>query len=576
MVARGVITRHRRRVRRGWRGEPCRPRAGRARGDDSVHGPRRARSRSPMRGGRRSTITSPATSTTVIGVVDVHQARVDRIVPLPARTRDDDGQVVVTVYTPRAADVAIQAASSAGEPVRVIPGRSAEPARVARWKNGLLDLSLRNRLINFTARSALSVAVPEERLGLLEDLLHRGQPVVLNASDEFAAVDRERGLRHARDLPLPQLAALLEGRRTVYIDVTSAAYQTRLRALAYKARTIVEETGANNLYLALGSLVWELDGRPLRSPLILVPVVLKAAGRGGPLPAACSTRPGRRPRTSVSLEKLRQVHGLDVPGLADPATTTRGSTSTPRSRPPGGPWPSAACRTASRPTADLAVLQFAKFRLWKDLDENWAEFVAEPARRPPDRTPRPTPFADPVAGRRTGRPRRARGALPGSRRRVAAARRSREATAGRTFVLEGPPGTGQVADHHQPAGTRRGRGQAGAVRRREAGRPRRRADAARRRRYGPALARPARQGQQAGRGARADPARPRHRMSSPTSRTTAAQTEDLRSVPPATRPGTQAACTSRTPPGFRCTRARDAELAIGGARGPVLPIPARC
>ena len=37
---------------------------------------------------------------TVIGVVDVHQARVDRIVPLPARTRDDDGQVVVTVYTP--------------------------------------------------------------------------------------------------------------------------------------------------------------------------------------------------------------------------------------------------------------------------------------------------------------------------------------------------------------------------------------------------------------------------------------------------------------------------------------------
>ena len=42
-----------------------------------------------------------------------------------------------------------------------------------------------------------------------------------------------------------------------------------------------EETGANNLYLALGSLVWELDGRPLRSPLVLVPVTLAPTSRNG-------------------------------------------------------------------------------------------------------------------------------------------------------------------------------------------------------------------------------------------------------------------------------------------------------
>ena len=29
-------------------------------------------------------------------------------------------------------------------------------------------------------------------------------------------------------------------------------------------------------------------------------------------------------------------------------------------------------------TADLAILQFAKYRLWKDLDEHWADFAENP------------------------------------------------------------------------------------------------------------------------------------------------------------------------------------------------------
>src|SRR4029078_1956653 len=62
-------------------------------------------------------------------------------------------------------------------------------------------------------------------------------------------------------------------------DVTAAAYDSRLRSLAYKARTVIEETGANNLYLALGSLLWSLDARELRSPLILVPIRLTTRAR---------------------------------------------------------------------------------------------------------------------------------------------------------------------------------------------------------------------------------------------------------------------------------------------------------
>lgn len=376
---------------------------------------------------------------TVVGVVDVHQARVDRVFPLPARNRTDDGQVQVTIYTPPAT-AAREPAPAPAAPARTVPGRSAEPTRVARWKNGLLDLSLRNRLIHFTPRSAMSVVVPDGRLGRLEDLLHQGQPIVLNASDEFAAVDRERGLRHARDLPADQLAGLLDNRRTVHVDVTGAAYQTRLRALAYKARTIVEETGANNLYLALGTLVWEFDGRPLRSPLILVPVALKPAGRGGRYRLLLDDTGSSTPNFCL-VEKLRQVHGLDVPGLADPVTDDAGIDldaafdATRRAVAERGlPYHVEA-------TADLAVLQFAKFRLWRDLDENWAEFAKNPLVAHLIHTPTDA-FADPVPpGERIDLDELDEQCpVPADSSQLHAVT---EATEGRTFVLEGPPGTGK-------------------------------------------------------------------------------------------------------------------------------------
>jgi hypothetical protein len=377
---------------------------------------------------------------TVVGVVDVHQARVDHVFPLPARTRGDDGQVVVNVYTPRAVEPSAPATPLATVPARTVPGRPSEPLRVTRWKNSLLDLSLRNRLIHYTARSGISVTVPDGRLGLLEDVLHRGQQVVLHASDEFAAVERERGLRHARDLPQDQLVDLLERRRAVHVDVSASAYPTRLRALAYKARTIVEETGANNLYLALGSLAWELDGRPLRSPLVLVPVMLTAAGRGGHYRLALDEAGSSTPNFCL-VEKLRQAHGLDVPGLADPATDDAGIDL-------DAAFDATRRAVAERglpfhvdATADLAVLQFAKFRLWRDLDENWAEFeknalVAHLTHSPTEA------FADPVADEGAADLDELDEHCPvpadASQLRAVA-----EATAGRTFVLEGPPGTGK-------------------------------------------------------------------------------------------------------------------------------------
>jgi hypothetical protein len=373
----------------------------------------------------------------ILGVTDVARARRDGILPLPARARDAEGVLTVVEYHP-----AVHSAPA--RPVVHAPAedpRPQAPARVQQWKNALLDLSLRNRLINYTPRAGLGLSVPGEALGILENFVHDGTPITLLPGDRLAAVARERGATSAADLPAARLTEQLVDQRAVHADVTEEAYLGRLRGLAYKAKTVTEETGANNLYLALGSLVWELDGRPLRSPLVLVPVVLTPISRDGGYRLTLDEAGSSTPNFCL-LEKLRQLHGLAVPPLAEAAADAAG---------PDLETALEAMRVALvghglpyrvEPTADLAILQFAKFRLWKDLDEHWAELaenalVGHLVHAPTE------PFADPVVHSAEHADLDELAASLPVPADASQLRAVAEAAAGRTFVLEGPPGTGK-------------------------------------------------------------------------------------------------------------------------------------
>ncbi len=370
----------------------------------------------------------------IVGVTDVHRARRDGIVPLPARARDEQGVLQVVEYR-----AAVHSAPAPPEGTTTSAPRPEAPARVQQWKNALLDLSLRNRLINYTDRTGLALTVPSGSLPVLERFVHDGTPITLLPGDKLAAVQTERGLTGAGDLPAQALADLLVERREVHADVTTGGYLPRLRNLAYRAKTVQEETGANNLYLALGSLVWELDGRPLRSPLVLIPVTLTPLSRTGSYRLALDESGTSTPNYCL-LEKLRQLHGITIPTLTETADGTmdvEAALEAMRVALVGHGLP-----YRVEATADLAVLQFAKYRLWKDLDEHWADFAENPlvshlVHAPTER------FVDPaldtgafvdlddLAGQLPA-------AADSSQLRAIA-----EASAGRTFVLEGPPGTGK-------------------------------------------------------------------------------------------------------------------------------------
>ncbi|KZS74439.1 hypothetical protein A4G29_03440 [Mycobacterium kansasii] len=111
-----------------------------------------------------------------------------------------------------------------------------------------------------------------------------------------------------------------------------AAYKTKLRNLAAKARTIIEETGANNLYLTFGMLNWRFDDRELRSPLVLVPVTIVTANRGERYGLTLDEA-GMSTRNYCLAEKLRVSFGLEIPELTSRPRMAQASTWAPPSTP---------------------------------------------------------------------------------------------------------------------------------------------------------------------------------------------------------------------------------------------------
>lgn len=373
----------------------------------------------------------------VIGVTDIRQARATQIFPLPSRSVGEDGTVIVSVYQAGAGPVI---APYEGAPAEREDRAREIPRRVAHWKNALLDLSLRNRLINYTERSGYRLDVPPSALARLEDQISAHAPITLVASDAVGSVEAARGIRYGRDLPESTREVLLADKRGAYIDITQAAYVSKLRYVAYKAKTIVEETGSNNLYLAFGMLSWRFNDRDLHSPLVLVPVTLSTTNRGSTYRLTIDDAGASTPNYCL-LEKLRVAFGLEIPGLADPTEDASGIDLAAAFHAVRLAVVEAGLPFRVEESVHLAILQFAKYPLWKDIDEHWAVLSSNSLVKHLVDTPLEG-YTDPVSQPPTTDLDEL-GALvpvPADSSQLDAVA---EAVAGRTFVLEGPPGTGK-------------------------------------------------------------------------------------------------------------------------------------
>ncbi|CAH2601092.1 conserved protein of unknown function [Rhodovastum atsumiense] len=300
------------------------------------------------------------------------------------------------------------------------------PDRLARWRQRLLDISGRNRLLNLPVGGRQALAITGADPVRIEAMLGqmRGRPA-------------EAPLRfRPRSEPAPDL-----GVRDLATEADAASLQAVLTEIYRSARAAWQEGGANTLFLTLGALLWRQKSRsePFRAPILLLPVTLERPS----VRAGFTLRPhDDEPRLNATLlELLKQDFGLVFPDLDGEL-------------PPGGEGSIDVARVldsfrgglrelpgwAVTEEVVLTNLSFTKFLMWKDLAERAAalrqnEVACRLLGGPAGATTAPRP----------GRP-----AAPttddlvcpldadGSQLRAVAA-----AAAGQSFVLIGPPGTGK-------------------------------------------------------------------------------------------------------------------------------------
>ncbi|MDB5867982.1 MAG: hypothetical protein JWP96_314, partial [Polaromonas sp.] len=214
--------------------------------------------------------------------IDIHRAREVQIKPLPSRTPAVAPGAPASAETPAAIEPMPPLAPLGPDfltPLVVSQGDTPE-GRLSAWKSRLLDLTLRNRLLNFKAtKASLQFVAPD--LARLEDALADGiefkirpLPELMEGADpRMAQVHTQRAGR----TPLDEMALEALGNKELLARTTKDTLDGNLLAIFSAARTGLEEGGANTLYLAIGLLRWtEADKAEAvhLAPLLLIPVTL--------------------------------------------------------------------------------------------------------------------------------------------------------------------------------------------------------------------------------------------------------------------------------------------------------------
>jgi Protein of unknown function (DUF4011)/AAA domain len=380
--------------------------------------------------------------------IDIARARAAGIRPISSRdaqlqehSSTDDSVAPASLPQPPSLDEL---------PVEFAEALSATPDdRLDRWQKKLLDLSLRNRLLNFRAtRQTLKLICSD--VAALEDVLAAGDKFrVISIKDENPIGNRDPHLyrqQTGKDIELEFAQAALE-RGQVCADETGTETQARLTGLYRKVKSDLSEGGANTLYMAVGFLRWKKDPsdeRTYKAPLLLLPIKLTRRS------VKSSYYLGHHEDDVVFnqtlLEFLEQDFGLKIPALRGKLPEDHSGLDITQIF----EIVKHAVRDAPgfEVTEDIALstFSFAKYLMWKDLVDrtdslrnnrlvkHLLDNPTEPFQDGTDDFPAPKSIDQKVDLATLYTP------LPADSSQLAAII---AAEAGKDFVIIGPPGTGK-------------------------------------------------------------------------------------------------------------------------------------
>ncbi len=307
-------------------------------------------------------------------------------------------------------------------------------AKFEAWKHGLLDVSRRNRLINYrrTKRATLRIAA-DDPAALYRRLCVSGEAVAFR-----------RLVDTPNDQVLTALFALME-RAGAPVELTQGELRSdmsvremniTLRQLRARSRTALEEQGINILYAVFGFLRWRQKPGDewMLSPLILVPVSLELTSITSPymlrkLDEDTVVNP-------TLLYALSSEMGLELPEFDAVGGDPEAYLAAVEALGADSGW-------QVERSVELGLLSFLKIIMYEDLQKHREQIFAHPAVRAfcGDISGLPAVSEEALHMDHDAEPSAARClVMPADASQLDAVALSRQ---GASFVLQGPPGTGK-------------------------------------------------------------------------------------------------------------------------------------
>ncbi len=173
----------------------------------------------------------------------------------------------------------------------------------------LLDLTLRNQLLNFKARAKTITIVNQSPLNLFQTLVLQDSKMYFVANKKDKKEDKSSVWDH---IPF-DFSKFTEGDRKLATDLTPKELQKRLYYINNQAKTMLQEQGYNILYLAIGFLEWKDKSKPRqknKAPLVLIPVAMERKKVGESFNLEWT---GEDIQTNISLKAKLLEAGIELP-----------------------------------------------------------------------------------------------------------------------------------------------------------------------------------------------------------------------------------------------------------------------
>ncbi len=207
--------------------------------------------------------------------IDVKRARLERIFPLPTRVQTEKGWTFDTQGVDHGG-CEMQVEEHDRYDLSKLANSNRQLTKFDIWERKLLDFSLRNSLLNLYLRRKAIQFISFD-IDRIEDHLQGGEEFVVSPKpnvelrfDTDERLVRSKLYEQLRDL----ISNDIEHRR-LHSYQTEGETKDVLKNIYRTARNAIEETGANSLFLAIGTLRWfesPQSQTPRYAPLLLLPV----------------------------------------------------------------------------------------------------------------------------------------------------------------------------------------------------------------------------------------------------------------------------------------------------------------